>query len=97
MITMEHAINNGLEWSQTANISYRSLAKVDQDKVIHALGSFSSDGLLEKSNRLGGNLYVINASQYLRLLFKRDVGNSLRLVDILDRRVVESFLGKHIA
>jgi hypothetical protein len=88
---------NHVEWSQTANISYRSLGKADQESIALALDSLSPERLLAESNKVGGNLYVFRIPPYLRVLLKRERNESLRLVDILDRRIVESFLGKHIA
>lgn len=88
---------NDIQWSQTANVSYRSLSTADQQSVERALDTLSPDRLLEESKQLGGNLFIFRVPPYLRVLFKKERGEALRLVDILDRRVVESFLGKHIA
>ena len=85
-----------IEWNQTANISYRALRGEDRKNIDRILSALSPADLIEDSQKLNPDLYVYRVPPFLRLLFKLE-GSSIRVMDILDKRVIESFLGKKIA
>ena len=87
---------NGLEWSQTANISYRSMNRSDQEILDQILNSQKEPkDLILNSRHLNDNLYIFPVPQsFFRLMLLED-GSRIRLLDILDKRVVDAFWGRN--
>ncbi len=85
--------HNGLNWSQTAEISYRSLANSERANIDHILSSLRAEQMFEESYRLNEDLFVFRVPPFYRLVLKRE-GEKIQLVDILDKRVVDAFWGR---
>jgi hypothetical protein len=95
-MNMENTGMNGLEWSQTANIAYRSMNRSDQEILDRILNSQKEPkDLLLNSRPLNDNLYIFPVPQsFFRLMLLED-GSKIRLMDILDKRVVDAFWGRN--
>ena len=87
---------HGLEWSQTANVAYRSLGNTDQKNIELILNSLAPEDLLAQSNRVKDEMFIFRVPPFLRLLLKRE-GRKIRLLDIVDKRAVDALFGSKVS
>lgn len=80
-------------WNQTARISYRALDLHAQESVERALQSRTLDEIIADSKKIKDDIFVYRISPFLRILLKRE-GTSIKILDILDKRLVDAFYGR---